>query len=206
MRVERRADGSVELDGYVNAVERDSAVLRGSRGPFVERVAAGTFERALERAEDVELTYNHARHLGSRSGGEVKLWEDAIGLRARAVVSDSEVEARAVAGELTGWSFTFRRREGGDNWEPAGEGLERRTLTDIDLLEVSVLSKRPAYPATMVELRDGGEPHETRALDDGQEATLAPQENREEQDTTDRIAAQLEARRMQIEILKRRGI
>ena len=98
MRVERRADGAVELDGYVNAVERDSSLMRGSRGPFVERVAAGAFERTLERGEDVELRFNHARLLGTRNNRDVELWEDAIGLRAKAVVTDAEVEARAVAG------------------------------------------------------------------------------------------------------------
>ena len=102
MRVERRADGAVELYGYVNAAERDSEVLTSPRGKFVERVAAGTFARALERAQDVELTFNHGKSLGSRNSGAVELNEDAIGLRARAVVNDEEVAQRAEAGELQG--------------------------------------------------------------------------------------------------------
>lgn len=205
MRVERRADGAVELDGYVNAVERDSSLMRGSRGPFVERVAAGAFERALERGNDVELRFNHARPLGTRNNGDVELWEDAIGLRAKAVVTDAEVEARAVAGELTGWSFTFAARPGGDTWEDIGGGVERRTLNDFDLLEVSVLDKRPAYPATMVEMRDGSAPKETRSMDDGQTAALPPREVVEVSEQTDGGADIVDALKRKIEIARRRA-
>lgn len=206
MRVERRADGAVELYGYVNAVERDSEVLHSPRGPFVERVAAGTFSRALERAEDVELTFNHNRHLGSRNAGTVELAEDSIGLRAKAVVTDKEIAEKAEAGELTGWSFTFRRRENGDTWETIEEGLERRTLTDIDLMEVSVLSVTPAYRATTVELRDGSAAHEMRTMDDSQTAALPPveKETDEHTGTDEKAAAQLAAMKQKIEIARRR--
>ena len=35
-----------------------------------------------------------------------------------------------------------------------GENLKRRTLTDFDLTEVSILTKTPAYFGTSVEMRD----------------------------------------------------
>ena len=83
MEIEIRGD-RVTLEGYVNAVERDSRLLsknmcRGAKGPFVEKVAAGTFQRALEKNGNVELRFNHERTLGNQKDGVLELQEDAIG-------------------------------------------------------------------------------------------------------------------------------
>lgn len=50
MKIEIRAD-SVVIDGYVNAVERDSKVLHNAKGPFVEKIKAGAFKRAVRSSE-----------------------------------------------------------------------------------------------------------------------------------------------------------
>ena len=42
MKIEIRAD-SVLIDGYVNAVERDSKVLHNANGPFVEKLKQELF-------------------------------------------------------------------------------------------------------------------------------------------------------------------
>lgn len=152
MRIEIRGR-QVILDGYVNAVERESRVLPSPRGRFIEKIRAKTFERALQRAEDVELRFNHDenRKLGSLREGNLELFEDNIGLRAIATVTDEEVVQKAEKGELRGWSFGFI-----DNkpiWKEGEDGIQRRILEDIDLIEVSVLDKTPAYIATSIESR-----------------------------------------------------
>lgn len=82
MRIEIRSD-SVVIDGYVNAVARDSRPMRdrvtGQR--FVEQIVPGVFERALKR-NDVDLLLNHdiSRKLGSTKTN-LTLYEDSIGLR-----------------------------------------------------------------------------------------------------------------------------
>ena len=58
MKVEIR-NNSVLIDGYVNAVERKSKVLRDAKGQFVETIKAGVFQRALERAKEVKVLLNH---------------------------------------------------------------------------------------------------------------------------------------------------
>lgn len=89
MRIEIRAD-SVLIEGYVNAVARDSRPMRdrktGKR--FVEQIVPGVFERAL-RHNEVQLYLNHdrSRVLGSTSTN-LELHEDSIGLHARAEVTD----------------------------------------------------------------------------------------------------------------------
>jgi phage head maturation protease len=107
MSVEIRSD-AVLLEGYVNAVGRDSRILTDRTGKkFVEQIVPGTFQRALEKGNNVEIDLNHNRVLGSRETGEVELYEDAIGLRAKALISDPEVRSLARNNRLTGWSCEF---------------------------------------------------------------------------------------------------
>lgn len=152
LRIEIRGN-QVVLDGYVNVVERESRVLPSPRGRFIERIKAKTFERALQRAEDVDLLFNHDknRKLGSLRSGNLELFEDAIGLRAIATVDDVDVIKKAENGELRGWSFGFIDNK--STWEDGADGIARRTLEDIELLEVSILDKTPAYIATSIEAR-----------------------------------------------------
>ncbi|MCM1055947.1 MAG: HK97 family phage prohead protease [Bacteroides sp.] len=155
MKIEIRSSGEAVIEGYVNAVERDSRVLpqrmcAGAEGEFVERVKAGTFKRALDSGRSVELMYNHERHIGRR-GSNLELKEDNIGLYAKATVTDPYVIAKAKAGELRGWSFGFNCIK--DSWESIGENRQRRYLDEIRLLEVSILDKTPAYIGTSIEMR-----------------------------------------------------
>ena len=109
MRVEIRSS-KVIIDGYVNAVGRDSRPIRdritGER--FVEQIVPGAFKRALERNE-VKLLLNHDenRVLGSTETN-LTLYEDEIGLRAHAEVDDAEVVEKARLKKLRGWSFGFK--------------------------------------------------------------------------------------------------
>ena len=59
MKGEIRSDGTAQISGYVNVVDRESRVLHDVSGQFVEVIEAGTFRRALERAEKVGLMFNH---------------------------------------------------------------------------------------------------------------------------------------------------
>lgn len=156
MKIEIRSGAEVRVSGYVNAVERDSRVLPpemapGANSKFVERVSAGAFKRAIERNPNVRLYFNHEREIGSVSGGQLRLREDNIGLYAEAVITDAEVVAAAKRGELRGWSFGFSGAR--SSWEDIGGDLKRRTLTDFDLSEASLLTKTPAYVGTSVEMR-----------------------------------------------------
>lgn len=145
---------SVELDGYVNAVERLSKPLKDRLGEFVERVKVGAFRRALERADDVRILLNHdwSRDLGGIKDGNLELHEDAIGLHARAVITDKEVVEQAKRGELRGWSFGFTDRDVEQGEE---NGITVRNVKDLDLYEVSLInrSRVPAYDGTLVAVR-----------------------------------------------------
>lgn len=184
MKINIRED-SVEIEGYVNAVERNSKPLLSRMGKFVERIKAGAFTRALKRNGDVHVLLNHdwQRDLGSTKQGNLELNEDNIGLRAKCTISDSEVIEMAKRGDLVGWSFGFCDRDVKNGVE---NGMLTREVNDLDLEEVSILdrSKVPAYDGTLIMARSedsendmflsesfdaDGEPPETRDAEPQQE-------------------------------------
>lgn len=154
MKINIRED-SVEIDGYVNAVERLSKPLNSRIGQFRERIKAGAFQRAIERNNDIHVLLNHDenRDLGSTKQGNLELHEDNIGLRAKATITDAEVIEKAKRGDLVGWSFGFSDRDVDTRDE---NGMMTRDVKDLDLYEVSILdrSKVPAYDGTLIQARD----------------------------------------------------
>ena len=151
----RITNDSVEVDGYVNAIERLSKPLNTRMGKFVERIKKGAFKRAIERNNNIHILLNHNwdKDLGSTKDGNLELTEDNIGLRARAVISDPETIKKAKDGDLVGWSFGFTDRDVDTHDE---DGLRTRDVKDLDLYEVSLLdrTKTPAYDGTLVSVRD----------------------------------------------------
>ena len=160
MQVEIRND-SVFITGYVNAVERLSKPIRetlhGKIRTFLERIKAGVFRTALKRNKNVLVLLNHDnnRVLASTEDGNAILEEDNIGLRAEITITDNEVVQKAREGKLSGWSFGFIAND--DVISTEGND-EIRTVTDLELLEVSILddTKAPAYYGTSIEAREGG--------------------------------------------------
>lgn len=169
MKIEIRGE-IAHISGYVNAVERDSKVLHGPEGAFVERAEAGVFRRALENAADVKIKLNHGRDIGSTAEGNLKLKEDAVGLHAEADITDPETVREARAGNLTGWSFGFN--DLAPCYETGDNGIRKRTLRSIDLAEVSILTISPAYIATSVEVRSEGAASEVRSMEDAPDITI----------------------------------
>ena len=130
MRVEIRADRkSIAVSGYVNVVGRDSRVLHDKQGPYVEQIMPGAFAKALASGSPVELRWNHQKTLGSTKN------KDEL--------------------ELRGWSFGFVKRK--DHWKTDEDGTRHRFVDEMELREVSLLDKTPAYIATSVETRDDGD-------------------------------------------------
>ena len=182
MRINIRADDSVEIEGYVNAVERLSKPLNSRLGQFLERICKGAFAKALKRNDNVRILLNHdwARDLGGTGDGNLELTEDAIGLHARAIITDKEVVNEARRGDLVGWSFGFQDR---DVEETQERGLPVRNVKDLDLAEVSLINRRkvPAYDGTLVNVRTADD---TESLNVSElmeyEATVTEEERAEE--------------------------
>ena len=185
MKVEIR-NNNVTITGYVNIPERKSRVMPSIRGKFTESINGGVFQRALDKADEVELLFNHRkdRKLGSTKDNLV-LKEDEIGLHATATIADDEVRQLAHEGKLTGWSFGFISRS--DQWSDGENGIQHRTIDDLDLLEVSIFSSTPAYYATKVEARNkiDDEIIEHRGFDNVETEVIKEQQNTEDVNPTD---------------------
>lgn len=153
MKINVRAD-TVEISGYVNAVERNSKPLMSRIGQFIERICKGAFKKAIKRNNDIHILLNHnwERDLGSTKEGNLELNEDNIGLFARATITDPEVVQKARNGDLVGWSFGFADRDVQNTLE---NGIPTRAVKDLDLYEVSILdrTKSPAYEGTLITAR-----------------------------------------------------
>ena len=173
MKIEVR-DESVVITGYVNAVERYSKPIRetlhGRITTFIERIKAGTFNKALKRNDDVKVLLNHDydKCLGTTKDGSLVLTEDNIGLRAETTITDAEVVQKAKNDQLVGWSFGFYV-----NNDELGEEDDwvTRTVTDMDLIEVSILDSNhsPAYKGTSIEAREEHRNAEYRSYLEGGE-------------------------------------
>lgn len=187
MKVTIRAD-SVEIDGYVNAIERNSKPLWSRVGQFVERICKGAFASALSRNHNVRIMLNHLKDLGGQKDGNLELTEDAIGLRFHTVIRDKDVIEDARNGNLVGCSFGFYDRDVEKNIDP-DTGLPLRKVRDLDLEEVSILNRdcEPAYDGTLVMVRADGEKPQMRAevFADDVDVIDETKDEPQEQDTVD---------------------
>lgn len=157
MKVTIRAD-SVDIEGYVNAVGRDSRKMRNDRGEdFVEQMQPGVFARALSRANvPIGMLLNHKQNrLLSDTDHGLELREDTIGLYAKvANITDPEVVEAARAKRLVGWSFGFLELDSRETYD-YDQHVCRSIVTELDLKEVSVIddTMTPAYSGTSIEAR-----------------------------------------------------
>lgn len=155
MRIEIR-NKSVILDGYVNAVARDSKPMLDENGErFIEQIAPKAFERAIEKSEDILCLLNHEqnRKLGSTKDGNIELFKDNIGFRAICEITDSQIIQKAKNNRLGGWSFGFEAVK--EDEETAKEHLKRRFIDEMNLFEVSIIDEQkiPCYEGTSIETR-----------------------------------------------------
>lgn len=102
------------------------------------------------------LNHDHSRRLGSTKEN-IKLFEDNIGLRAIAEITDAEIVEKAKEKKLRGWSFGFVEKKASE--EDTKTGVKRRYVEELDLKEVSLIDERklPCYVGTSIYLRSEGE-------------------------------------------------
>lgn len=135
------------LEGYV-ATFASTADL----GAFRERIAPGAFRAALAGDVLALLDHDPGKVLGRTRTGTLSLREDDKGLAFALDVPDTaagrDILALAARDDLGGMSFGFKVPDGGEQWEG-----EIRTLSTIDLREISVVSAWPAYEGTEIALR-----------------------------------------------------
>jgi len=142
------------LVGHAAMFNSDSVEFAGWEKPWVERIAPGAFKRSLTEQPDVKALAQHdsAAILG-RAPGTLTLSEDDKGLAIEIRLVDTQLNRDTLtlvrSGIIDSMSFDFIPTK--TQWEE-GEKRDIRTLLDVDLHEVSVVTW-PAYPAAHVGAR-----------------------------------------------------
>ena len=137
--------------GYAAVFESDSEPL-----PFIERIAPGAFKRSLQSRNNVKMFVNHNddQVLATTRSGTLRLREDSRGLFAEADLPNTtygnDLAELLRTRVVDSMSFGFSVPSGGDAWSDDGS---TRTLNEIRLHEVSVVTGWPAYPATTAMIR-----------------------------------------------------
>ena len=159
MKIEVRADGVVHIEGYVNAVGRDSRPIVTAEGRCVEMIEPGTFRKDLDRGKNVKLLLNHDtdKVYASTEERSLKLTEDNIGLYAVLDTNDPVIAKKARNKEFRGWSFGMYVNK--SYMETRENNIPRRHVSGLTLVEVSLIDMRktPCYAGTSVECRAGEE-------------------------------------------------
>lgn len=151
LQIEKRADDDGRrLVGHAALFDTLSQDLGG----FREQIQRGAFASSLDG--DIRALWNHdtSRVLGRTRSGTMILSEDEQGLRVEVEPPESarDLIASIERGDVSQMSFGFRVREGGQIFEEREDGTIIRTLTDVELLEVSPVTF-PAYPDTTIAAR-----------------------------------------------------
>ena len=137
-------------------IERHASVynrLSEDLGGFREQVAPGTFAQTIKE-DDIYCLMNHNSDiiLGRNRNGTLDLAEDKVGLAIRNTMPDTQHGRDTLTlverGDITGMSFQFLVRTGGERWEDF-EGYPLRTLLSVILRDTSPVAFA-AYPQTDV--------------------------------------------------------
>lgn len=161
VRVNRAKDGkSATIEGHAAVFNKLSEDLGG----FKEKVAPGAFKKTIKEA-DVRALFNHDENyvLGRNRANTLTLEEDETGLRIVNTPPSTQWATDLITtmerGDVDQMSFGFYTIL--DSWEAGPNGDVIRTLLEVELFDVSVVTF-PAYPQTdasvrsIVTLRDVG--------------------------------------------------
>lgn len=145
-------DGADILEGYASIFNNIADI----GGYYKEQFAKGAFSRAISEQHDVRALVDHRSELllGRTKAGTLKIWEDEIGLRVEIKLpkntNGQNIKESVARGDLTQMSIGFIPLS--EEFDRTGETI-LRTITDVELLDVSVVTY-PAYEDTKISLRN----------------------------------------------------
>jgi HK97 family phage prohead protease len=149
LRAAATGDG-MQFSGYAARYDSPSLPL-----PFTERIAPGAFTRSLKSRNDIKMFVNHSdlHVLASTRSKTLRLEDRADGLFVEADLPNvsyaNDLRELIAAKVVSTMSFGFSTVR--DSW--SDDGAER-TLQEVRLHEVSVVTSTAAYPTTSASVRN----------------------------------------------------
>jgi HK97 family phage prohead protease len=162
LRVQTDASGSRSVVGSVPYNKASSGL------PWVESIAPGAFRSALKPGADVLLLRDHdvSNLMGRTTAATLVLTDTPTALNFRCILPNTTQAADLIEsmsrGDLNGVSFGMIVTT--DKWADDGRGVLTRTISALDLFEISVCSFA-AYPDASASLRSV--PKAFRSMVDG---------------------------------------
>ena len=158
LQIEKRAesDESRMLVGHAALFDLTTDIGNVKHWGWREKVARGAFSKSLARGDDVRALFNHDPNivLGRSKAGTLRLREDERGLAVEIDPPDTQAGRDLVTsvgrGDISQMSISFIART--EEWSKGEDGVETRTLVDVDLLDVSPVTF-PAFEETEIGLR-----------------------------------------------------
>lgn len=143
----REIEHGYQLEILVNNY-KDSKLLNGKNGKFIENIPKETWENAINENTNIELLVDHSPYVNVCETMKLEARQD--GVYAIATLAD---KAKTLYNSIkengaSGISFGFKAIK--DTWS----GI-KRTITEMHLFEISILmTKQPAYNGGYAEVRN----------------------------------------------------
>lgn len=174
-------------------------------GGFREKIAPTAFDGAInDESREVLAFWNHdsSKPLGRRSAGTLRVSRTDAQFIAEIDAGETSWAQDALRAirrrDVDGMSFGFRVQQNGDIWEEDADGNLVRTLTKVDLIEVSP-TPIPAYPASSASAR-AFDLSEIRSALNAAETLIGARSVPTEQ-VREMLASQEQRRRVEFEVL-----
>lgn len=143
----REIENGYQLEILVNDY-RDSKLLNGKNGKFIENIPKETWENAINENSNIELLIDHSPYVNVAEKIEFKIREDGVFAIATLTNKAKNLYESIKQHGSNGISFGFKCIS--DKWT----GI-KRTINKMDLSEISILmNKQPAYNGGYAEVRN----------------------------------------------------
>ena len=149
-------EGKMIVTGIVNKPGEQSEVLYSRGKKFVEVIDKGVFAKAIAKASKIDYLSSHDpnRILASTANGSMTIEETDEGVVMKAEIVNTSYGRDAYnlikSGLIQGMSFGFIAKE--ETWGKTDEGINLRTIKDMEIFEVSSL-RTPAYNQSSISAR-----------------------------------------------------
>ncbi|WP_291570829.1 HK97 family phage prohead protease [Clostridium sp. UBA4548] len=143
----RELECGYQLEILVNDY-RDSRMLKGKNGQFIENVPQETWKKAIEENREIQLFIDHLPYVDVAETMKFEVREDGVYAIATLTEKAKNLYHSIKENGANGVSFGFKAIK--DTWS----GI-KRTINEMQLFEISILmTKQPAYFGTLAEVRN----------------------------------------------------
>lgn len=143
----RQLEEGYQIEILVNDY-RDSKMLYGKNGRFIENIPKETWQKAIESNSNIELLVDHSPYVNVAEKLELDVRDDGVYAIATLTSKAKNLYDNIKEYGANGISFGFKCLN--DSWN----GI-KRTINQMDLSEISILmTKQPAYNGGYAETRN----------------------------------------------------